>query len=60
MKPISDLVSERPLYSITPNKTVAEAAQFMAEKNIGALPVVEEGRLVGIFSERDIITRVIA
>lgn len=61
MKPISELVSERPLYSLTPNKTVADAARFMAEKNVGALPVVDnENKLVGIFSERDVITRVIA
>jgi CBS domain-containing protein len=61
MKPISELIRERPLYSLTENKTVADAAQFMAEKNVGALPVVDDhSRLVGIFSERDVITRVIA
>lgn len=61
MKPISELVRDRPLFSLTPQKTVAEAARFMAEKKVGALPVVdEENKLVGIFSERDVITRVIA
>ena len=60
MKPISETVNERPLFSISREKTVAEAARFMAEKHVGAVPVVEQNRLVGIFSERDVITRVIA
>lgn len=61
MKPMSELVHDRPLFSLTPQKTVTEAARFMAEKKVGALPVVsEESKLVGIFSERDVITRVIA
>jgi CBS domain-containing protein len=34
---------------------VSEAIALLAEKRIGALPVVEEGRVVGIFSERDVV-----
>lgn len=60
MKSISELVNDRPLYSITADLSVAEVAKYMAEKNIGAIPVVEESRLIGIFSERDMVTRVIA
>jgi CBS domain-containing protein len=60
MKPIKDLISERPLYIIDKDRTVAEAAGFMAEKNVGAVPVMEGDKLVGIFSERDIVTRVIS
>jgi CBS domain-containing protein len=60
VKPISEVVGERPLYAITPHVTVTEAALYMVEKNIGALPVVEENRLVGIFTERDALVRVIA
>ncbi|HEY4611810.1 MAG TPA: CBS domain-containing protein [Bacteroidota bacterium] len=60
MKPISETVSDHPLFSITREKTVAEAARYMAEKNVGAVPVVEQNKLVGIFSERDVITRVVA
>jgi CBS domain-containing protein len=60
VKPISEIVGERPAYAITPHVTVTEAARYMVEKNIGALPVVQENKLVGIFTERDALVRVIA
>jgi CBS domain-containing protein len=43
-----------------PERTVAEAVAEMNRYQIGVLPVVEGGRLVGIFSERDLVRRVIA
>ncbi len=61
MKRIRDILQEHPeLYVVQQHVTVEEAARFMAEKNIGALPVLEGNRLVGIVSERDVITRVVA
>jgi CBS domain-containing protein len=39
--------------SIAPDAKVSEALRFMAEKNVGALIVIENGNMVGIFSERD-------
>jgi len=60
MRSVSEIVMERPIHSVDRHQTVAEAARVMAEKNIGALPVTKETRLVGIFSERDVITRVVA
>jgi len=47
------------VWSISPERTVFEAIQLMAEKNVGALPVMEGNRLVGIFSERDYTRKVI-
>lgn len=38
-----------------PDTSVAEAARLLAERRIGALPVVEDGGVVGIFSERDLL-----
>ena len=43
----------RDVYSISPNATVFEAVQLMDAKNVGALLVMEDDRLVGIISERD-------
>ena len=55
-----DLVKSRRVYTIDADKTVLEAARFMMEHGIGALPVVRNGELAGIFSERDIMNRVVA
>ena len=59
--PISTLLHHKgsTVWDISPEATVFDAIQLMAEKNIGALPVLSNGKLVGIFSERD-YTRKIA
>lgn len=43
------------VWSISPNVTVLEALQVMADKKIGAVLVKEDGKIVGIFSERDFV-----
>ena len=60
MSTLRDLVKDRKVYSIEAGRTVLEAARFMMEHNIGALPVLRNGELAGIFSERDIMNRVVA
>jgi len=60
MSMIYDLVKDRRVYSIEADHSVLEAARFMMEHNIGALPVIRSGELVGIVSERDIMNRVVA
>ena len=47
------------MYSITPDATVYDALKIMAEKEIGALVVLEGEKLVGILSERDYARKVI-
>jgi CBS domain-containing protein len=47
------------VWSVSPTNTVFEAISMMAEKNIGALPVLEGERLVGMISERDYARKVI-
>jgi len=41
--------------SVTAETTVIDVVRILAEKRIGAVPVVEEGRVIGIFSERDVV-----
>jgi len=60
MAGVYDLIKDRKVYSVDADKTVVEAARFMMEHNIGALPVLRNGELVGMFSERDIMNRVVA
>src|SRR5438552_13261094 len=60
MAPIYDLVKDRRVYSIDADRTVLEGARYMMEHNIGALPVLRNGELAGMFSERDIMNRVVA
>jgi CBS domain-containing protein len=57
---LRDLVKDRKIYSIDADRTVLEAARFMMEHNIGAVPVLRNGELAGIFSERDVMNRVVA
>lgn len=46
---------EGQVISIAGDATVAEAIRLLAEKRIGALPVLDGGKVAGIFSERDVI-----
>lgn len=48
----------RQVFSISPEATVFEAIQMMAEKNVGALLVMEEEKLLGVISERDYTRKV--
>jgi CBS domain-containing protein len=50
---------ESNIWSISPEATVFEGLQVMADKNIGALLVTKDDKLVGIFSERDYARKVI-
>jgi len=47
------------VWSIGPNAMVIDAIRLMDEKNVGALPVVDNGTLVGIVSERDYTRKVV-
>jgi CBS domain-containing protein len=60
MTTLRDLLKDRKLYSVEDTRTVLDAARFMMEHNIGALPVMRNGQLAGILSERDIMNRVVA
>ena len=57
---ICDLIKNQDTYQAEMGQTVLETVQVMVERNIGAVPVTHNGRLVGIFSERDLMSRVVA
>ena len=61
MKTVQDIlrIKGRHVWSTTPNATVYEALQTMAEKNVGALVVLDADTVVGIMSERDYARKVI-
>ena len=59
MRTVGDLIKTRSFFAAIVDQTVFEAALYMAEKDIGALPVLDQNRLAGVFSERDIIKRVV-
>jgi CBS domain-containing protein len=59
MASIRDLLSNRTIHYVQPEQTVFEAANYMVQCNVGAVPVLDGPKLVGIFSERDIMKRVV-
>ena len=57
---IRDVIRDREPYSMKATASVMEAAEFMAQRRIGAVCVMDdEGRLMGVFSERDLLNRVV-
>lgn len=61
MKTVQDILKSKgnTVWSVSPDAPVFEALSIMAEKEIGALPVIEHGRLMGIISERDYARKVV-
>ena len=60
-KIVPDVIkSPQDLATVTPKTTVAEVSELMATRRIGAILVLEKGKLAGIFTERDALVRVIA
>jgi CBS domain-containing protein len=60
MTTLRELIKDRRIYSVDVNRTVLEAARYMMEHSVGAVPVLRDGNLTGILSERDIMNRVVA
>ena len=61
MNEIRDILDDKghEIFSIGPNEMVFDAIRYMAEKGVGALLVMEDGEMRGIFSERDYARRIV-
>lgn len=60
MENIKELLSRRELYTVTKDTSIKNVVFYMAEKGVGLVPIMDSGKLVGVFSERDLVKRVIA
>jgi len=59
MSRVRDILHQRDLFSVEETQSVSEVARRMAELHVGAILVVQEGELKGVFSERDLMIRVV-
>jgi len=59
-EPVRSVMQRRNILKVLPDIVVRKAAELMAKRNVGAVLVVEDARLVGILTERDIAFRVVA
>lgn len=57
---IREVMEKKKLLTAPPETTVRQTAKLMAKRKVGAVMVIEKGRLVGIFTERDAVFRVVA
>lgn len=60
MTQIAELIEGRSLYHAESSDSVRNVAKQMADLNIGAIAILDKGALAGVFSERDLMTRVVA
>ena len=60
MRSIKAILGDRETIVVARSASIADAARLMSVHHIGALPVLDNDRLVGIFTERDVLTRIVA
>jgi CBS domain-containing protein len=60
VKPIQELLDKEGALCVAKDQPVLEVARLMTQWNVGAVTVLDEERLVGIFSERDLMNRVVS
>jgi CBS domain-containing protein len=60
MESIKDILKGREVYTIQSGTSIKDAVNYMASKGVGLVPVMKDEKLIGVFSERDLVKRVIA
>ena len=59
MKTVGDLLGQREIYSIGPEASVKETVNYLCECRVGAIAICQGDEVVGVFSERDLLQRVV-
>ena len=57
---IKDILQGREVFTVRSGATIKDTVNYMASKGVGLVPVMNDEKLVGVFSERDLVKRVIA
>jgi len=60
MEDLKSLIKNREVHSVQVGSNVYDVVKFMAEKSVGIVPVLDGDKLVGVFSERDLVNRIIS
>ena len=60
MHRLKSFLERQELVTATPSTTVFKVVEIMTDKEVGAIPIIEDDVLVGIFSERDLLRRIVA
>ena len=60
MESIKDILNGREVFTIQSGSSIKDAVNYMASKGVGLVPVMKDEKLIGVFSERDLVKRVIA
>jgi CBS domain-containing protein len=58
MKEIGQLATSHATYTAKRGQTVREVVKYMSKAGVGAMPIIDRGRLAGIFTERDLMTKI--
>ena len=56
---VPDIIENQELFTLSPSDNVRDAVRVMAERKIGAVLIKRNGELAGIFTERDVLTRIV-
>ncbi|HEX9251627.1 MAG TPA: CBS domain-containing protein [Ignavibacteriaceae bacterium] len=60
MESIQDILKGREIFTVHSGSSIKETVNFMASKGVGLVPVMKDEKLIGVFSERDLVKRVIS
>ena len=60
MDSITDILKGREVYTVQSGSSIKDTVKYMASKGVGLVPVMKDDKLIGVFSERDLVNRVVA